>query len=377
MSDDGVRRILVFRLGSMGDFIVALPCFRMLRERYPTAHITLITNLPLNARAAPAQEILSNTKYVDSFIDYPAEYHGFKQLRQIRNAIRSLRPELFVYLREQPHWLAVFRDAMFLDWLTGTKIIGLPMTHDLRTGFVKIVDGQHLHEYEGHRLFRCISRIDKGFEFERTENWDLHLSDSDMEIADRSLGSISLDSGTDIQFVALSVGTKQSVNDWGDANWQIVLDGLKNRKICLVTIGGAEDRPRSQELIKFWPGPSLNLCGAISPRVSGAVLKRCVLFLGHDSGPMHLAAAVGTRCIAVFSRRNSPGKWFPHGAGHKVFYPETEAGIAGINPARVIEGAFDAIDRRENEISSCMQEQTSNCTAICERQTRANDVIFE
>lgn len=70
----------------------------------------------------------------------------------------------------------------------------------------------------------------------------------------------------------------------------------------------------------FSAGPGLNLCGLLTPRESAAVFMRAVVFLGHDSGPMHLAAAVQTPCVAIFSSRNLPGVWFPYGERHRVLY---------------------------------------------------------
>ena len=45
---------------------------------------------------------------------------------------------------------------------------------------------------------------------------------------------------------------------------------------------------------------------------------------GHDSGPTHLAAAVDTPCVAIFSSRNYLGEWFPQGTGHRVLYHPIE-----------------------------------------------------
>jgi ADP-heptose:LPS heptosyltransferase len=59
---------------------------------------------------------------------------------------------------------------------------------------------------------------------------------------------------------------------------------------------------------------------------------------------MHLAAAVGTRCIAVFSRHNLPGQWFPFGGGHRVFYPEgPSATILSIRPEEVAAAALEEL----------------------------------
>jgi len=64
----------------------------------------------------------------------------------------------------------------------------------------------------------------------------------------------------------------------------------------------------------------INLCGQLTPRESAAVFARSRIFIGHDSGPMHLAAAVNTPCVAIFAARNIPRVWFPYGEQHRVLY---------------------------------------------------------
>jgi ADP-heptose:LPS heptosyltransferase len=54
------------------------------------------------------------------------------------------------------------------------------------------------------------------------------------------------------------------------------------------------------------------------------------VFVGHDSGPMHLAAASGTPCVAIFAARNPPGQWFPLGEGHEVLYRRVECMGCGL-----------------------------------------------
>jgi ADP-heptose:LPS heptosyltransferase len=68
----------------------------------------------------------------------------------------------------------------------------------------------------------------------------------------------------------------------------------------------------------------VNLCGDLTPRESAAVFARAEIFVGHDSGPMHLAAAVQTPCVAIFSARNKPRVWFPYGRQHRVVYHRVE-----------------------------------------------------
>ena len=54
-------RILIYRLGSLGDTVVALPCFRLIRSHYPEAEITVLTNIPVSGKAAPLKACLLYT----------------------------------------------------------------------------------------------------------------------------------------------------------------------------------------------------------------------------------------------------------------------------------------------------------------------------
>ncbi len=81
----------------------------------------------------------------------------------------------------------------------------------------------------------------------------------------------------------------------------------------------------------------MNVCGELTPRESAAVFARARVYLGHDSGPMHLAAAVGTTCVAVFSARGKPRRWFPYGRGHRVVYHRVSCWGCGLTTC-VVEG---------------------------------------
>ena len=81
---------------------------------------------------------------------------------------------------------------------------------------------------------------------------------------------------------------------------------------------------------------------------------------------MHLAAAVGTRCVAVFSARNLPGVWFPFGADHRVIYHDVPCKgcgletcmkfekrcITSVSVDEVFSTVVEALDRREKADST-------------------------
>lgn len=197
-------------------------------------------------------------------------------------------------------------------------------------------------EREAQRLGRCLSKLGPAGT-ERLENYDLHLAHAEFAEADRRLAEGRLAAGAK-RFLGLSIGTKQPVKDWGDDNWRAVLEGLDLPGYGLVLIGSVEEKERSQNIARNRLGTMLNLCGMVSPRISAAVIRRADLFLCHDSGHMHLAATVGTKCVAVFSAKDPPGMWFPTGSRHTVLYPPPSAtSIESIRPAEVVEAVKTAL----------------------------------
>ena len=65
------------------------------------------------------------------------------------------------------------------------------------------------------------------------------------------------------------------------------------------------------------------------------------LFIGHDSGPMHLAAAVGVPCVAVFGDHNVPKRWHPIGDQHRIIH--NMRGVRAITPDEVYEAVAERL----------------------------------
>jgi ADP-heptose:LPS heptosyltransferase len=157
------------------------------------------------------------------------------------------------------------------------------------------------------------------------------LSESERTAAERQIGAEALL----LHPVAVSVGTKVQAKDWGVENWHALLGEMAKSMPgrSLLLIGAAEESAASEYAASGWRaggGVVVNLCGRLSPRESAAALERAELFVGHDSGPMHLAAAVGTPCVAVFAARNMPRQWFPVGRQHRVVYHRVECAGCGL-----------------------------------------------
>ena len=354
--DGAIRRLLIYRVGSIGDFIVALPCLRLIRRVYPDAEIGLLANEPVDRRAAAAHQILDGSGLIDCFFSYPAGTRDPRILRGLRQTVRDFAPDLLVYLISTNRIPAVYRDYLFFRSCGIHQFIGVPWRLTAWRSRSPM-PGSALWEREAERLARAVSQLGN-IDFTCPKNWQLGLSATEIATA-RDIISAAIPAGAagEGRILAMSIGTKQPINDWGDANWRDVMAALKMLDYHLVLIGGAEDRERSQRLADTWNGSALNLCGELTPRMSAGVLSQAAVLLCHDSGPMHLAAAVGTRCVAVFSQRNRPGKWFPLGPGHTILYPcAPGASIQSIPPRQVIAASVAALSR-DDAVSTLQSRQ--------------------
>jgi ADP-heptose:LPS heptosyltransferase len=308
--------ILIFSIGSLGDTLVALPAYHLIRERYPDCRIVLLTNSPVDGgvKAAPSHQILLGSGLVDEYLEYPHGSRDWRALAAVAAKIRTLRPAQGVYLMPVRTVGQRLRDALFF------AAAGLPVMHGLWPGKDKDrhlqVQGRPEHrESEASRLLRSI-----GFDPRLLEP---RLFSLELQPAERdSVQPLLAPLGRGRPFSALSVGTKVPVNDWGQDRWQELLDQLRQTASdhALVFIGSADEAARCDQLLARWPTGGLNLCGKLSPRQSAAVLERAALFIGHDSGPMHLASSVGIPVVSIFAARNKPGVWFPYGNEANVFY---------------------------------------------------------
>jgi ADP-heptose:LPS heptosyltransferase len=318
------QRILIYRLGSLGDNCVALPSYRVVRRHFPQARITMLTNLPVNIKAAPAPALLAGTGLVDDYLAYPVGTRSPWKLAALAWRLRRRGFEAVVNLAAWRGARALQRDARFFRVCGLRRLVGFDsnLGHELRT------DETGDSEHEAVRLLRRVATLGRADLADR--RWyDLYLTANELHC-----GTAILNAGwVTGAYLAFSVGTKATAKDWGRENWRELIRRLRpaHGNLGCVFIGSPDEAERSRECMEDWSGPTLNLSGRTSPRGSAAILAGAQVFVGHDSGPMHLAAAVGTPCVAIFAARSLPGQWFPLGEGHEVLYRRVECMGCGLD----------------------------------------------
>lgn len=206
-------RILVYRLGSIGDFAISLPALHLVRRSLPQAEIRLLTNRPVDARAAPAMSPLNGAGLIDGSIIYAIGTRDPRALLAVRRATRSFNPDLLVYLVPFRGFYELVRDYFFFRWCGVNRMIGLPLPRELRQ-IRRPAGGSGLWDQEAQRLERYFSELGPAGA-ERLENYDLRLSEAELAEADRRLAEGGIDIGGAHRILGLSIGTKQPAKDWG------------------------------------------------------------------------------------------------------------------------------------------------------------------
>jgi heptosyltransferase III len=364
------KRVLIYRLGSLGDTVVALPAFHLVARAFPEAERRLLTNFPVQAKAPPAAAILEGTGTVQGYFRYFAGTRSLPGLTRLWWEIVRWRPEVLVYLGPARGIESARRDARFFTMCGIGRLVGVPLTEDMQanrlereevaTGGATQDMGYETLEYEARRLARNLAELGDA-RVDDPASWALELSE-----AERAKAEAALAAAGGRAVIALSIGTKAQANEWARESWRELLGRLAELYPgrALAVTGAAGDREPSEFVAEQWRrradaglcGPALNLCGELTPRESAAVFARAQVYLGHDSGPMHLAAAVGTPCVAIFSARGRPRRWFPFGAGHRVLYHRVDCWGCGLDTC--------IVERKKCILSISVEEVVGEVRAV-------------
>ena len=288
-----MNRILVIRGGAIGDFILTLPALKALRDARPQAHIEIlgykhIAVLAENrfyAQAVHSIEYARLARFFAPNSELPAELAGYFASFDL----------ILSYLYDP--------DRIFEANLRRCGV------ENLICGPARIVEnaGQAARQLAqpieelGINVFDLAERI-----FPSTEDW---------EFARGFLASMPK------PIIAIHPGSGSNAKNWSLENW-IGLFSPNSRfpdLDRLVVISGEADKVQTDELEHRWKNRDVHFAKDLQlPRLA-AILERAI-FIGHDSGISHLAAAAGADCILLFGPTD-PAVWAPMNENVRVLRP--------------------------------------------------------
>ena len=298
----------------LGDTIVAIPALRVIRENFPEAHVCLLTReFPGKGFVSP-QEVLGESGLVDEYIVYSSA-DPLKVLA-LCVRLRLRRFEHAVYLvRADDSEARIERDFRFFRVLGITSVLGargIPRIPPRQEGEPLPVL-QHVSDDLLDRLRKSGLKAPEAGH----GSFDLRVGAAECSGVDRWAHGLPSDGGR--RWVAVVPGSNMPAKVWPlDKYERVVAELITTFDVWPVVFGGPRERVLATELVRRL-GRGYVAAGALSIRESMAALTKCAAYLGNDTGAMHMAAASGLRCVALFSARAHPGRWDPYGLGHRVF----------------------------------------------------------
>ncbi|UCE24293.1 MAG: lipopolysaccharide heptosyltransferase II [Candidatus Zixiibacteriota bacterium] len=300
------QRILIRTPNHLGDCIMALPMVNETREAYPGCSVTVM--VPENL-----VDLFHPNPAIDEIIKIPAQHvHGLIAVMKIKDLIAE--HEFDVGLILPPSFGAA----------AGFKLGGVKN----RIGY--IADGRRLlltkplplpeplNDAHRSELYFNLLRRGAGIDLEYTHP-KLFLNDADTERAIVLLRGFGIKESD--EYAAVSFRAVAESRRWGSENYTELIKRIVSKWGLQVVLLGSEDDRKIGDSIASAAGTRevKNLAGKTNIREVAAVLSRAKFFAGNDSGPAHLAAAVGAP-IVVLSGADDPRATSPMSATKRLLY---------------------------------------------------------
>ena len=306
--------IFICRSGLLGDTLVSIPSLTAIREAFPQTHLIYVGEHVPGSKYISPQDVLGGTGLVDAFLYFNSggfRWTGLKSLLLLAWETIRLRPALVIILEAPGRYT---RKTRFFRWLGCTVV-------PAGKGFFSSTrqpekPSQVLVAPISEQLLEAIAQLTG-----RTPNSTAPSAQLPLR-ADSALGVrewIEFNGANGKRLLGLGIWSNMPSKRWPLNRYQELVQRLRvlDSQIFPVVLGAREERPHGLELVKDW-GTGAVAAGEFTIHQRAHLLAQCALYIGNDTGTMHLAAAVGTSCVAIFSARDQPGKWHPYGSTHVV-----------------------------------------------------------
>jgi len=293
------KRILVIKLRYIGDVLLCTPVLRALKQQFPGAQLTCLVNPGTEA-------VLLHNPYVDEIL-LSARSGWLAQLQGLR-AIRARKFDCVIDLTDGDR-------AALITALTGAaRTIGFNdearWRGRLYSHCVSAKCGSmHMVNYFAQALScvgydRCLG------------DPEVFVSEEEERSARRLLETMNL---TGKPWVMIHPTARFPFKAWPPERFSRLSDWFSEKGLPVVIVGNQADQKTNRLIQDRAQLRPISLVGRTTLLELAALMKHCSLFVGNDSGPMHVAAAVDCPVLALFGPSN-PSVWGPRGNRVSVIY---------------------------------------------------------
>ncbi|MCE3223434.1 MAG: putative Lipopolysaccharide heptosyltransferase [Nitrospira sp.] len=345
---DSVRRLLLIKPSSLGDIVHAMPTVAALRARFPQAEVTWL----VKRQWAPLVEVIEGVDHVCAVGTGLSGWLG--RISELRASGFDLAVDL----------QGLFRSGA-MAWLSGSG---------RRVGFANAREGsplfytQRVEVPEGpmHAVDRYLLVAEAlGAERPAQPRFEFVERAQDRQAVDRILTRSGLPAS--LPWMAINASARWETKRWPPQHFAEAADQLSQAHgLPTVFIGGAAERPEAQAVMALMRTKAVDLTGQTPVGLLPCLLRQAAVLITNDSGPMHIAAAVGTSVVALFGPTD-PRRTGPYGRGHVVLSHAVECSpcfrrdcaravrlecLLEVKPDRVVQAVQQQLDRLPKQRSS-------------------------
>lgn len=311
------KKIIVYKIGNIGDITCAIPTFKAVRRTYSDAHITLLTS-PGERGGIGARELLSDADYFNEIFVYTLdEIRSWSSRSKLIRRLKNFHADLFIQLPDDTaHFYVLLRNVFFAKMIGASTAFGFVMRS--LPWWKKIQVDYLMTNTEVESLLDIVRQF--GIQC-ASPDFSLPVTDNDRVVAQNLLEE-KWHTKKPLLLIAISPGCKRETNRWPiDRFADLAFDLHTRYEAGIIVVGGGGDRALAAAIgAKIPEQYFLDATGRCTLLESAALIAQTSLLIANSTGTIHLGAAVGTPSLGFYSVRDVLGRWFPYGRKHRVLY---------------------------------------------------------
>ena len=297
--DFAPERILVIKLDHIGDVLLATPVFSNLRRAYPNAELHALTGAWSRVVLEKHPDVNNVEEYNSPAFCRTGQPTSLRETFKLYRQLRRQKYDLIVELRSdwRTVWFAFLR-------LTPKRLSRAALQVANKLGFA---------QFSGtHETTRNLDVLRQAGIPTSVETAIFSVTTEDKKWASDFLATYQIDRQHPL--IAIHPGSPIALKRWLPERYAELADWLIAQKRAQILFVGVKDEiPITTEIQALMRGESINIAGKTTLTQLASILHTCNVFIGNDSGPMHLAAAVGTQTIGLYGP-GDPTRFGPAGA---------------------------------------------------------------
>jgi len=308
-------KILIVKLSAIGDVIHTLPSLNAIRKHYPDAHITWLIEEAASSivvgHEALNRVIISRRKQWIKKNFGPASLNNIKEAYQFIKKLRDTEYDLIIDFQ------GLLKSGILVALARGKRKTGFDkgMEH-MEHSYIFLNEPIPPVNMDNHALLRSLMLINAlGIKSKEIE-YKIPVSDHTRILTDELLERHGIKNPGIL--VAMNPVAKWETKLWDNRKFALLADRLIEKyNASVIFTGSQSDKSTIENIISCMSQSAVNLAGETTLKTLAALYEKTKFLISTDTGPMHMAAAVGTPVIALFGP-TAPWRTGPFGSEHKI-----------------------------------------------------------